>query len=137
MCIYIYICFLFNIYILGNLLTVLVLTITTEFRRGMQSQNLTTGIVCLAVLSHDSRLGCLRIRARAGLDFLYPKGAPKQSPVKRTGFTCTIVTYHCPTGHAGVLGFTHSSRPRATIHDATTASPRPDSRLHDATTPRL
>ena len=118
---------------LGNLLTVLVLTITTGFRRGTQSQHLTTGIICLAVVSHDSRLGCLRIRAGSGIEVHKPRHLacwtsyilwPRQTEPDEMHYSDLSLPQRPRT----------SSRPWATIHDATTAPPRHDSRRHDTTT---
>ena len=90
------------------------------------------------------------------LDFLNLPGSPKQNPVKRTGFTCTIVTFglnadiiatpatihDCPNRQGSRLFCSLLSPPlssflclshdhcdtRATIHDATMP--------HSLTTPR-
>ena len=102
---------------LGNLLTVLVLTITIGFRRSTQSQDLTTGMVCLAVLSHDSRLGVSGFARVLGL--------------KCTSHNChpacwtSYILSECP-----VVCFDSriTSRPRATGHD---------SRRHDCFTTSL
>ena len=93
---------------LGNLLTVLVLTITTGFRRVTQSQVLTTGIVCLAVLSHDSRLEL------------------------RFGRSCLTIHDWGVSGFTRVLGLKCTSHVfTATIHDATTPRLSMTVTIHD------